>query len=108
MFLEYADHKHILVTAFEQINTNKIELTPKQKEWLVEHSLSVAPKDLALIPYIINLSSWSWLEKYMNTSKLEYFELFKHALGTASYISEITQSEQTRSQFMGYARTKKV
>ena len=93
----------VLKSALAQCKT----LNATQIAWLCERSMKFAPKDNSLIPIIINLSSWSWLERYMKKGSPQNWDLLKAALGNKHYVKTINESEQNQVGFIVTLETNK-
>lgn len=98
--LEHIAEQNILSSVLRKVFERPQTLTPSQTAWLCERSIQIAPQDTSLFPFVINLSSWSWLENYMKKNEPQNFELLKAALGNSAYIKNINLNQTNQQAFI--------
>lgn len=107
--LDEVTRQQLLATTLKYVlaSSNPGLLNINQVAWLCKNSLTAALKDTTLYPLIINLSSWSWLENYMQNSTPHNFELLKAAMGNKLYLKTINENEKNQLGFLSTLETNK-
>ena len=103
--LEHITEQNILSVLLKRVFERPQTLTLSQTIWLCERSIQIAHQDASLFPFIINLSSWDWLENYMKKNEPQNFELLKAALGNNVYIKNINENEVNQLTFIASLET---
>ncbi|KTD75477.1 hypothetical protein [Legionella waltersii] len=80
--------------------TQETSLTANQKHWFSTQCLLLSPDDATLLPYIIKLTSFKWLERRMKGNSPLNFELLKIAINNSDYIKEINTNDENQNRFI--------
>jgi hypothetical protein len=95
--LEFVVEQQALLLVLKQVKTLDPPLSTEHNEWLCQNCVELVEGQPDLIAPILELGSWSWLERLLNTKKPNHYNLLKAALNDPAYIKQINASEEQQA-----------